>query len=57
MISQLCLVIHNIQPIVGNKTEVLPAQVGFRSSVCRASADYRRHIVSGLFKDMLETAW
>lgn len=23
----------------------------------RASADYRRHIVSGLFKDVLETAW
>jgi hypothetical protein len=26
---------------------------GFR----RASADYRRHIVGGLFKDVLETAW
>ncbi len=24
---------------------------------CRASADYRRHIVSGLFKEVLETAW
>lgn len=23
----------------------------------RASADYRRHIVSGLFKEVLETAW
>lgn len=23
----------------------------------RASAGYRRHIVSGLFKDVLETAW
>jgi hypothetical protein len=23
----------------------------------RASADYRRHIVSGLFKDVIETAW
>jgi len=23
----------------------------------RASADYRQHIVSGLFKDTLESAW
>ena len=37
--------------------EALLAQVGFRSSARRASADYRRHIVSGLFKDVLETAW
>ena len=37
--------------------EVLLAQVGFRSSARRASADYRRHIVSGLFKDTLEFAW
>jgi CO/xanthine dehydrogenase FAD-binding subunit len=32
-------------------------QVGFRSSARRASADYRRHIVTDLFKDVLETAW
>ncbi|HLF75426.1 MAG TPA: FAD binding domain-containing protein [Anaerolineales bacterium] len=32
-------------------------QVGFRSSARRASADYRRHIVTGLFKDVLESAW
>jgi CO/xanthine dehydrogenase FAD-binding subunit len=37
--------------------EALLAQVGFRSSARRASADYRRHIVGGLFKDVLETAW
>ena len=37
--------------------EALLAQVGFRSSARRASADYRRHIVSGLFKDVLDTAW
>jgi carbon-monoxide dehydrogenase medium subunit len=37
--------------------ETLLAQVGFRSSARRASADYRRHIVLGLFKDVLETAW
>jgi carbon-monoxide dehydrogenase medium subunit len=38
-------------------TEALLAQVGFRSSARRASADYRRHIVTGLFKDVLEAAW
>ena len=38
-------------------TEALLAQVGFRSSARRASADYRKHIVTGLFKDVLETAW
>ena len=37
--------------------EALLTQVGFRSSARRASADYRRHIVCGLFKDVLETAW
>jgi xanthine dehydrogenase FAD-binding subunit len=37
--------------------EVLLAQVGFRSSARRASADYRRHIVAGLFKDVLQVAW
>jgi len=37
--------------------EALLNQVGFRSSARRASADYRRHIVSSLFKDVLETAW
>lgn len=35
----------------------LLAQAKFRDSARRASADYRRHIVSGLFKDVLETAW
>ncbi|HEX6271109.1 MAG TPA: xanthine dehydrogenase family protein subunit M [Anaerolineales bacterium] len=37
--------------------EALLLQIGFRSSARRASSDYRRHIVSGLFKDVLETAW
>ncbi len=37
--------------------EALLAQAQFRSSARRASADYRRHIVSGLFKDVLEAAW
>jgi xanthine dehydrogenase FAD-binding subunit len=38
-------------------TNALLAQIGFRSSARRASADYRRHIVTGLFKEVLETAW
>jgi xanthine dehydrogenase FAD-binding subunit len=37
--------------------EALLAQVHFRSSARRASAEYRRQIVRGLFKDVLETAW
>ncbi len=37
--------------------EALLAQTQFRTSARRASADYRRHIVSGLFRDVVETAW
>jgi carbon-monoxide dehydrogenase medium subunit len=37
--------------------EAVLAQVGFRSSPRRASADYRRHIVDGLFRDVLQAAW
>jgi CO/xanthine dehydrogenase FAD-binding subunit len=37
--------------------EALFSQAKFRTSARRASADYRRHIVSGLFKDVIETAW
>jgi len=37
--------------------EALLDQAKFRTSARRASADYRRHIVSGLFRDVLETAW
>ena len=37
--------------------EALLAQAQFRTSARRASADYRRHIVGGLFKDVIETAW
>jgi carbon-monoxide dehydrogenase medium subunit len=41
-----------------NRTlESLLGQAKFRNSARRASADYRRHIVGGLFKDVLETAW
>lgn len=37
--------------------EAVLAQIGFRSSARRASADYRRHIVDGLFQDTLQAAW
>ncbi|MBI3167747.1 MAG: FAD binding domain-containing protein [Chloroflexi bacterium] len=37
--------------------DALLAQAKFRDSARRASGDYRRHIVSGLFKDVLSTAW
>ena len=37
--------------------ETLLAHVGFRSSPRRAGADYRRYLVSTLFKDTLEAAW
>ena len=37
--------------------EALLAQAQFRTSARRASADYRRHIVNGLFKDVIESAW
>jgi carbon-monoxide dehydrogenase medium subunit len=37
--------------------DTLLTQAQFRSSVRRASADYRRHIVSELFRNVLETVW
>ena len=37
--------------------EAVLAQAKFRTSARRASADYRQHIVSGLFRDVIETAW
>jgi carbon-monoxide dehydrogenase medium subunit len=37
--------------------DALLAQAKFRTSARRASADYRRHIVGELFKDVVETAW
>ncbi len=38
-------------------TEAVLAQAQFRTSARRAGADYRQHIVVGLFKDVLDTAW
>jgi carbon-monoxide dehydrogenase medium subunit len=37
--------------------DALLNQAKFRDSARRASAEYRRHIVGGLLKDVLETAW
>jgi xanthine dehydrogenase FAD-binding subunit len=43
--------------IIDGALNALLTHVGFRSSARRASADYRRHLVSSLFKDTLEAAW
>ncbi len=43
--------------ILQSALEALLHQAQFRTSPRRASADYRRHIVSGLFRETLETAW
>jgi carbon-monoxide dehydrogenase medium subunit len=45
------------ETIFESALDLLLAQARFRSSARRASADYRLHIVSGLFRDVLETAW
>ena len=37
--------------------ESLLGQAHFRTSARRASSDYRKHIIGGLFRDTLETAW
>ncbi len=43
--------------IINTALEALLVQVVFRSSPRRANADYRRHLVEGLFKDTLGAAW
>ena len=40
-----------------NALKSILGQAKFRSSPRRASEDYRKHILAGLFKDTLETAW
>lgn len=42
---------------IASALDALLSQVQFRTSARRASSDYRQHIVEGLFKDVLETAW
>jgi len=42
---------------INRTVEEMLAQAQFRSSARRATAEYRRHIVIGLFKDTLDTAW
>ena len=46
-----------IETTFDSALDALLAQAKFRTSARRASADYRRHIVSGLFKDVLGTSW
>jgi xanthine dehydrogenase FAD-binding subunit len=43
--------------LVNKAVEAMLEQVQFRTSAHRASAEYRRHIVTGLFRDTLEAAW
>jgi len=43
--------------IVTRTIESLLEQAKFRTSARRASSDYRKHIVGGLFSDTFETAW
>ncbi len=45
------------EEILNAVLESLFSQIVFRSSPRRASADYRQHIVVGLFKDVIESAW
>jgi xanthine dehydrogenase FAD-binding subunit len=44
-------------PSINGTIEAMLEQVQFRTSARRASAEYRRHIVIGLFRDTLDTAW
>ena len=44
------------ETIIESAFEVLLAQAQFRTSARRAGAEYRRHIVRGLFKDTLNSA-
>jgi carbon-monoxide dehydrogenase medium subunit len=37
--------------------EAVRQEVKFRTSAMRATAEYRQHIISGLLKDVLKTAW
>ncbi len=45
------------QESLNHALESLLSQANFRTSPRRASADYRQHIVDGLFRDVLVTAW
>ena len=45
------------EEFLNHALESLLTQAHFRTSPRRASADYRQHIVDGLFKDVVETAW
>jgi carbon-monoxide dehydrogenase medium subunit len=42
---------------INHALESLLAQAQFRTSARRASSDYRKHIVNGLFQDVFNTAW
>lgn len=42
---------------VKSALDLLLAKIGFRTSPRRASAEYRRHLVTALFKDTMTAAW
>jgi len=42
---------------IASALEILHVEVKFRTSRQRATAEYRYHLVDGLFKDTLSTAW
>ncbi len=43
--------------LVNSSIEILLSEAKFRSSPQRAGADYRRHLIGGLFTDTLQVAW
>jgi len=45
------------ESVVAFSLKALLGEIKFRSSARRASADYRRHLVSSLFRDTLAAAW
>jgi xanthine dehydrogenase FAD-binding subunit len=45
------------EAVIEPALDTLLSQAQFRTSARRASSDYRQHIVDGLFKDVLNTAW
>jgi len=42
---------------ISNAIQSLLEQAKFRTSPRRATADYRRYVVTGLFRDTLSEAW
>ena len=54
--AALCAPVFD-EAAIASSLNALLGEVKFRSSARRASAEYRRHLVSSLFRDTLATAW